>query len=52
MLERFIEWINTHEDVVWCTMADMAQEFRSKVQPAEAAKLPAGLNSVRVSHDS
>jgi len=42
MLERFIEWINTHDDVHWVRMIDMANEFRAKCAPAEGAKMPTG----------
>jgi hypothetical protein len=42
MLERFIEWVNGHEGVTWCTMHEMASEFRSKVKPVEGARMPAG----------
>ncbi|PIL37668.1 hypothetical protein GSI_01362 [Ganoderma sinense ZZ0214-1] len=31
MLERFIEWVNTHADVHWVPMIDMANEFRARV---------------------
>ena len=40
MLERFIEWINTHSDVHWVPLLDMALEFASKNPPAPGAKLP------------
>ncbi|TBU58655.1 glycoside hydrolase/deacetylase [Dichomitus squalens] len=43
MLERFIEWVNTHEDVQWVRMLDMANEFRGRVSPAANAILPQGL---------
>ncbi|KAM5542437.1 hypothetical protein V8D89_003896 [Ganoderma adspersum] len=43
MLERFIEWVNTHEDVQWVRMIDMANEFRSRVAPAPNAIMPTGL---------
>ncbi|KAJ3763512.1 carbohydrate esterase family 4 protein [Lentinula raphanica] len=46
MLERFIEWINTHENVHWVTTAQMAEEFRAKVKPVEGAKMPRGLKEV------
>ncbi|KAI0782544.1 glycoside hydrolase/deacetylase [Abortiporus biennis] len=42
MLERFIEWVNTHEDVHWVRMIDMANEFRAKQEPPKGAKMPAG----------
>ena len=28
MHERFIDWVNTHEGVEWCTFAQMADEFQ------------------------
>jgi peptidoglycan/xylan/chitin deacetylase (PgdA/CDA1 family) len=31
MLERMIEYINGHENVRWCTMEEMAEEFRKRV---------------------
>ncbi|KAH8092512.1 glycoside hydrolase/deacetylase [Cristinia sonorae] len=43
MLERFIEWVNSHPDVQWVRMIDMANSFRSEVDPAPGAKMPAGL---------
>ncbi|KAF8202561.1 glycoside hydrolase/deacetylase [Pholiota molesta] len=42
MLERFIEWVNTHENVHWVPMVEMAREFRSKNKPAARAKMPSG----------
>ncbi|KIJ21036.1 hypothetical protein PAXINDRAFT_125661 [Paxillus involutus ATCC 200175] len=42
MLERFIEWINTHEDVQWVKMHEMAEEFRSRVNPPLGAQMPKG----------
>ncbi|KIJ58769.1 hypothetical protein HYDPIDRAFT_119236 [Hydnomerulius pinastri MD-312] len=30
MLERFIEWINTHDHVQWATFHEMAQDFRDR----------------------
>ncbi|KAI1791082.1 glycoside hydrolase/deacetylase [Ganoderma leucocontextum] len=43
MLERFIEWVNTHEGVQWVRMIDMAHEFRARVAPAPNAIMPRGL---------
>ncbi|KAI0774663.1 glycoside hydrolase/deacetylase [Trametes elegans] len=42
MLERFIEWVNTHEDVQWVRMIDMASEFRARVAPPTGAVMPRG----------
>ncbi|KAH9884937.1 glycoside hydrolase/deacetylase [Cubamyces lactineus] len=42
MLERFIEWVNTHEDVQWVRMIDMANEFRARVAPPQGAAMPRG----------
>lgn len=42
MLERFIEWVNTHENVHWVPMIEMAREFRAKNKPAPGAKMPSG----------
>ncbi|EJF62169.1 glycoside hydrolase/deacetylase [Dichomitus squalens LYAD-421 SS1] len=43
MLERFIDWVNTHDDVQWVRMIDMANEFRGRVSPAANAIMPQGL---------
>lgn len=40
--ERFIEWINTHENVHWVPMVEMAREFRAKNKPTPNAKMPRG----------
>ncbi|KDQ57514.1 hypothetical protein JAAARDRAFT_193830 [Jaapia argillacea MUCL 33604] len=45
MVERFIEWINTHENVHWVRMIDMVQEFRAKNKPDAGAKMPAGVKA-------
>lgn len=45
MLERFIEWINTHDNVHWVPMIDMAREFRAKNKPVVGAKMPRGFTS-------
>jgi len=42
MLERFIDWINTHEHVRWVPMIEMARDFRKKVKPREGAIMPKG----------
>ncbi|KAG0698192.1 carbohydrate esterase family 4 protein [Suillus ampliporus] len=42
MLERFIEWINTHDNVHWVTLYGMAQEFRARQDPAPGAVMPKG----------
>ncbi|KAF9465591.1 carbohydrate esterase family 4 protein [Collybia nuda] len=42
MLERFIEWVNTHDNVHWVPMIQMAQEFRAKNKPVPGAKMPLG----------
>lgn len=44
MLERFIEWVNTHSNVHWVPMIQMAREFRAKNKPAVGAKMPGGFN--------
>lgn len=41
--ERFIEWVNTHEDVQWVRMIDMADEFRARVAPPSGAIMPRGV---------
>ncbi|KAI0731890.1 hypothetical protein C8Q72DRAFT_905869 [Fomitopsis betulina] len=40
MMERFIEWINTHENVHWVPWHEMAKEFREK-NPQPTARAPA-----------
>ncbi|PSR73309.1 hypothetical protein PHLCEN_2v10837 [Hermanssonia centrifuga] len=45
MLERFIEWVNTHDDVKWVPMIDMANAFRAKQQPPTGAQMPKGFSS-------
>ncbi len=40
--ERFIEWVNTHENVRWVPMIEMARDFRRKNKPAQGAKMPFG----------
>ena len=40
--ERFIEWVNTHADVQWVRMIDMAEEFRARMSPASDAIMPNG----------
>jgi len=42
MLERFIEWVNTHEGVQWVPMIEMANEFRSRCSPQAGAQMPKG----------
>ncbi|KAG2137703.1 carbohydrate esterase family 4 protein [Suillus cothurnatus] len=42
MLESFIEWINTHDDVQWLTFHEMAQDFRATNDPAPGAVMPKG----------
>ncbi|SJX65837.1 uncharacterized protein SRS1_16391 [Sporisorium reilianum f. sp. reilianum] len=36
MHERFIDWINEHEGVQWCTMDEMNKDFRSRNKPPTA----------------
>ncbi|TFK54427.1 glycoside hydrolase/deacetylase [Heliocybe sulcata] len=45
MLERFIEWISTHENVHWVKMHEMADEFRAKVKPPAGARMPKGVQA-------
>ncbi|TBU28665.1 glycoside hydrolase/deacetylase [Dichomitus squalens] len=52
MLERFIDWVNTHDDVQWVRMIDMANEFRGRVSPAANAIMPQGLATWRIKHIS
>lgn len=42
MLESFIEWINTHDDIQWLTFYEMAQDFRATQDPAPGAVMPKG----------
>ncbi|KAG1823137.1 carbohydrate esterase family 4 protein [Suillus variegatus] len=42
MLERFIEWVNTHDHVHWVTLHGMAQDFRASKEPASGAVMPKG----------
>ncbi|KAG1812862.1 carbohydrate esterase family 4 protein [Suillus subaureus] len=42
MLERFIEWINTHDDIQWLTFYEMTQVFRATNDPAPGAVMPKG----------
>ncbi|KAI5119225.1 hypothetical protein M0805_002151 [Coniferiporia weirii] len=42
MLERFIEWVNTHEHVQWVPMIEMARAFRAKNKPTVNARMPTG----------
>jgi len=44
MLERFIEWINTHDNIHWVPMINMANEFRAKCNPPAGAKMPTGFS--------
>lgn len=43
MLERFIEWVNTHDGVEWVTMQEIAEDYRSRVPPPDGAAMPVGL---------
>ncbi|KAF8184474.1 glycoside hydrolase/deacetylase [Pholiota molesta] len=45
MLERFIEWVNTHDNIQWVPLIDMARDFRSKKTPASGAKMPSGFKN-------
>jgi hypothetical protein len=42
MLERFINWVNTHEGVEWVTMNEIAEDFRSRSKPPAGARMPKG----------
>ncbi|KNZ74996.1 hypothetical protein J132_05396 [Termitomyces sp. J132] len=50
MLERFIQWINTHNNVHWVPMIEIAQEFRQKNKPAPDAQMPKGFNDPFLLH--
>jgi hypothetical protein len=43
MLERFIEWVNTHKDVEWVAMEEINKEFRENNSVPKGARMPAGL---------
>ena len=43
--EHFIEWVNTHADVQWVRMIDMAEEFRARVAPSPGAIMPQGFTA-------
>lgn len=40
--ERFIEWVNAHDNVHWVPMIEMARDFRIKKAPSPIAKMPLG----------
>jgi len=42
MLERFIEWINAHDNVKWATFHEIAESFRAKNDPPPGAVMPKG----------
>ncbi|EGN97032.1 carbohydrate esterase family 4 protein [Serpula lacrymans var. lacrymans S7.3] len=48
MLERFIQWVNTHDNVHWATLHEMASEFRAKKEPVPGAKMPKGFPQLKV----
>lgn len=43
MLERFIEWVNTHKDVEWVPMKEIAEDFRKNNVAPKGARMPKGL---------
>jgi hypothetical protein len=42
MLERFIEWVNTHDGVEWVPMMEIAKDFRERNAAPQGARMPAG----------
>ncbi|KAH9854850.1 glycoside hydrolase/deacetylase [Lenzites betulinus] len=52
MLERFIEWVNTHGDVQWVPMIDMANEYRARVAPPTGAVMPRGFVPLDLAADN
>jgi hypothetical protein len=45
MLERFIEWVNKHEDVEWVTLEEVAEDFRRNNPAPKGARMPKGLKA-------
>ncbi|EIM85683.1 glycoside hydrolase/deacetylase [Stereum hirsutum FP-91666 SS1] len=45
MVERFIKWVNEHEDVSWVPMIEMSKEFRARQRPVEGAAMPRGVSA-------
>ncbi|KAL7419002.1 hypothetical protein Q5752_006687 [Cryptotrichosporon argae] len=43
MLERFIEWVNTHDGVEWVPMIEIAKDFRERNPAPTGAAMPRGL---------
>ena len=42
MIERFIQWVNTHEQVRWVPMIEIARNFRAKNAAPTNARMPKG----------
>ena len=42
MVERFIQWVNTHQHVRWVPMIEIARAFRAKTAAPAGAKMPTG----------
>ncbi|KIJ53459.1 hypothetical protein M422DRAFT_64480 [Sphaerobolus stellatus SS14] len=42
MVESFIQWVNTHDDVHWVPMVEMSREFRRKNPHKPNAVMPKG----------
>lgn len=43
MLERFIEWVNTHDDVEWVAMEEIEKDFRARSEAPKGARMPKGM---------
>ncbi|OCF75492.1 hypothetical protein I204_04348 [Kwoniella mangroviensis CBS 8886] len=43
MLERFIEWVNTHDGIEWVPMKDIQAQFRKSNAAPQGAVMPKGL---------
>ncbi|PPQ70243.1 hypothetical protein CVT26_014490 [Gymnopilus dilepis] len=42
VLLMLAKWVNTHENIHWVPMIEMARDFRRKKAPAPGAKMPTG----------
>lgn len=42
MLEKFIQFVNKHDGVEWCTMEEVNRQFREREPVPEGAIMPKG----------